>query len=36
MIDLDSDMCLMKHKSEAFEKFKEYKYEVEKQPNIVL
>ena len=31
MIDLDSDMCLMKHKSEAFEKFKEYKYEVEKQ-----
>ncbi|KAL8108681.1 hypothetical protein AgCh_024953 [Apium graveolens] len=25
MIDLDSDMCLMKHKSEAFEKFKEYK-----------
>ncbi|KAL8098527.1 hypothetical protein AgCh_031343 [Apium graveolens] len=29
--DLDSDMCLMKHKSEAFEKFKEYKYEVEKQ-----
>ncbi|KAL8136073.1 hypothetical protein AgCh_010609 [Apium graveolens] len=31
MIDLDSDMCMMKHKSEAFEKFKEYKYEVEKQ-----
>ena len=31
IIDLDSDMCLMKHKSEAFEKFKEYKYEVEKE-----
>ncbi|KAL8116072.1 hypothetical protein AgCh_022529 [Apium graveolens] len=29
MIDLDSDMCLMKHKSEAFKKFKEYNLPVD-------
>ena len=30
MISQDLDVYLMKYKSEAFEKFKEFKYEVEK------
>ncbi|KAL8089346.1 hypothetical protein AgCh_038965 [Apium graveolens] len=36
MIDLDSDMCLMKHKSEAFEKFKEYKHATFLEKEFIL
>ena len=31
MISVDIDLCLLKNKFETFEKFKEYKAEVEKQ-----